>query len=217
MAKPHYDLKTKGGYQLDEVVSALQKCIRRGLEQEAMFWALEMAEAGYGQYLWRRLMIIAAEDIGLADIQALPITTAGWIATKETTKSFTQAPGMKTEFLGLVILYLCRCLKNREGDDFACYVIERRKKGWRIEIPDYALDDHTDRGRKMGRGNEFWYQESCKLDRPVEVNGNVYEKKLQALSSPTSEAEDHHPGSEGDRSAQPKLGPKAGQSGADPR
>ncbi len=201
MPRPHSELKTKSGYALDEVVSGLQKCIRRGLEEEAMYWALEMSDSGFGQYLWRRLMIIAAEDIGLAEPQALVVTTSGWIATKESTKSFTQAPGMKIEFLGLVILHLCRCLKNREGDDFVCYVMERRKKGWRIEIPDYALDGHTDRGRKMGRGNEFWYQESCKLDRPVEVNGNVYEKKLQALSSPTGGADDHQIGSEGDRRA----------------
>ncbi len=68
-SKPHYVLKTKGGYLLDEVVSALQKCIRRGREEEAMYWALEMAESGCGKYLWRRLMIIGAEDVGLADPQ----------------------------------------------------------------------------------------------------------------------------------------------------
>jgi hypothetical protein len=31
--------KTIGGYNGYQVISALQKCIRRGLEQDALFWA----------------------------------------------------------------------------------------------------------------------------------------------------------------------------------
>jgi hypothetical protein len=31
-------LKTAGGYFNSEVTSAMQKCIRRGLEEEALFW-----------------------------------------------------------------------------------------------------------------------------------------------------------------------------------
>lgn len=27
-------------------------------------------------------------------------------------------------------------------------------------MPDFALDRHTQRGRQMGRGPEFWYQEA---------------------------------------------------------
>ncbi len=185
MGYSSYELKTHGGYRLDEVVSALQKAVRRGLEEEALFWALEMAESGFGQYLWKRLMVIAAEDIGLADPQALVLTTMGWTATKECTKSFTQAPGMKVEFLGAVILYLCRAKKNREGDDFACYMMERRKRGLRLPIPDFALDEHTDRGRQMGRGEEFWQQESSKLNKPVVIEGDKYKAKLAAMTTGT--------------------------------
>lgn len=182
MGYSSYELKTHGGYALDEVTSALQKCIRRGLEEEAMYWALEMADSSYGQYLWRRLMVIAAEDIGLADPQALVLTTLGWIATKECTKSFTKTPGMKTEFLGMVILHLCRAAKNREGDDFACYMMERRKRGLWLPIPDYALDEHCERGRQMGRGEEFWWMESSKLNKAVPIEGDKYKGLLRGLT-----------------------------------
>lgn len=175
------EMRTKGGHPLDEVTSALQKCIRRGLEEEAMFWALEMAESGYGQYLWRRLMVIAAEDVGVADPQALILTTSAWVATKEATKSFSKPPGMRTEFLGPTILYLCRSVKCREGDDFAWLVMERRARGWKIEVPDFAVDDHTDRGRKMGRGREFWFSDASKLANAVEIAGNVYAQKVREL------------------------------------
>lgn len=172
--KKRFDVVTKGGYPLDEVTSALQKSIRRGLEEDAMFFALEMADGGFGQYLWKRLMIISVEDIGLADPNALSFTLSGWLATKEATKSFTVAPGMKVEFLGPVILYLCRASKNREGDDFCWYIMERRKRGWRVPVPDYALDEHTERGRKMGRSQAFWFSEASKLSPEVEINRNKY-------------------------------------------
>ena len=61
---------TKNGYNLDEVVSALQKSIRRGMEEESLYWANELAVSGYGQYLWRRLGVTVSEDIGLAEPMA---------------------------------------------------------------------------------------------------------------------------------------------------
>lgn len=181
MGNSRYELKTRGGYALDEVTSALQKCIRRGLEEESLFWALEMSDSGFGQYLWRRLMVIAAEDIGLADPQALVLTTMAWLATKETTKSFSTPPGMRVEFLGPVILYLCRAPKNREGDDFCWFIMERREKGWRLSVPDFALDDHTERGRQLCRGREFWFTEASKLSPEVQVKGNKYGALVRQL------------------------------------
>jgi replication-associated recombination protein RarA len=70
-----YALQTAGGYPFYEVASALQKEIRRGREEEAMYWALELA-GQYDDFLWRRLAIIASEDIGPADS-----TLAGLIET----------------------------------------------------------------------------------------------------------------------------------------
>jgi hypothetical protein len=35
-------LATQGGYLNSECTSAMQKCIRRGLEEEALFWATEL-------------------------------------------------------------------------------------------------------------------------------------------------------------------------------
>jgi hypothetical protein len=58
---------TPGGYLAGEVASALQKEIRRGHEREALFWATELELKGNGQYVWKRLKIIASEDVGIAD------------------------------------------------------------------------------------------------------------------------------------------------------
>src|SRR4051812_40211977 len=61
---------TPGGYRAGEVTSAMQKSIRRGLEEDALFWATELDLAGYGEYVWKRIAIIASEDVGLADSHA---------------------------------------------------------------------------------------------------------------------------------------------------
>lgn len=39
---------TPGGYNCGEVTSAMQKCLRRGLDEDALFWATELDLAGYG-------------------------------------------------------------------------------------------------------------------------------------------------------------------------
>ena len=57
---------TRRGYAFDECASALQKAIRRGQEEDAVYWALELAESGYDKYAWRRVFVILSEDVGLA-------------------------------------------------------------------------------------------------------------------------------------------------------
>src|SRR3989338_6716426 len=64
---PHFELRTKNSHPLDEVVSGLQKAIRRGLENRALYFMCEMVEGGFAGYFWRRIGIISIEDIGLAD------------------------------------------------------------------------------------------------------------------------------------------------------
>ena len=55
----------KHGYADDEVKSAIQKEIRRGNEENAMYWALEIATESKSSFGWlrNRLKIILYEDI----------------------------------------------------------------------------------------------------------------------------------------------------------
>ena len=59
-------VKTQNGYDLYELLSALQKCIRRGLEEQAVYFAVEL-DGFNPTALWNRLKIIASEDIGAAN------------------------------------------------------------------------------------------------------------------------------------------------------
>jgi hypothetical protein len=55
-------LTTKRGYSMLEVASALQKAIRRADARLAGYFAIELFESNYRDYVWRRLLTISAED-----------------------------------------------------------------------------------------------------------------------------------------------------------
>ena len=55
-------ITTKGGYDFYEVSSAMQKAIRRADIAVAGFFALELWESGFRDYVWKRLFTISAED-----------------------------------------------------------------------------------------------------------------------------------------------------------
>lgn len=63
-SKAPYNIRLINDYPFDEVASALQKSIRRGEEYNACYWAFILHESGYYKYVWKRLMIIASEDVG---------------------------------------------------------------------------------------------------------------------------------------------------------
>ncbi len=185
-------ITTKNGYPLDEVVSALQKSIRRGREEDAAYWALELVDSGMGKYLWRRLLTIAAEDIGIGSPEILPLVAAGWVGTKELTRAWDD---MSLEFLGTILLAMCRAAKSREGDDFLWYISTLRKRRIRLEIPDYALDEHTARGRALQRGRDFWFEHAACFEQPVAPAPNHYASAVRELFKTEG---NHHPSAEGD-------------------
>jgi replication-associated recombination protein RarA len=143
------------GYVMFEVVSALQKTIRRGEEKESMYWALEMCPH-YEKYLWRRLIVIANEDVGLADPHIIPLIVAlrsSWFVLRDN--------GGQDEcrlILANAILALCRAPKSRLADHFQCVATSEWQGDDKHEIPDYALDKHTLRGSQMKRGMEFFLE-----------------------------------------------------------
>ncbi|MDE6726721.1 MAG: replication-associated recombination protein A, partial [Oscillospiraceae bacterium] len=66
----------RDGDQHYDLLSALQKSIRGSDENAALHYAARLIDAGDIISLSRRLLVIAAEDIGLAYPQAIPIVKA---------------------------------------------------------------------------------------------------------------------------------------------
>jgi MgsA AAA+ ATPase C terminal len=157
------ELLTPGGYRNDEAASALQKAIRRGEEEQALFWASELDLAGYGAYVWKRLRIIASEDVGLADPEAVLLTRAlyeNWLDQRKADRAGGN-PLNASMFLVHAVIVLARAGKSRLVDHALAvtYLGERPAR----EVPDWALDKHTERGRRMGRGLDHFFTEGATL------------------------------------------------------
>ena len=72
----------KGGDAHYDTISAFIKSVRGSDPDAAVYWLARMLEAGEDPiFVARRLVILAAEDIGLADPQALPLAVAAQQAT----------------------------------------------------------------------------------------------------------------------------------------
>lgn len=142
-----YELKVIGDYEFDEVSSAMQKMIRRNQEYDACWWAFVLHDSGYYKYVWRRLMIIASEDVGNANPMAPVIVNALRQNYEATMDSKTRLGGNGMLFIFQAIMYLCSSEKLREVDTLANLIIKEFKDGKRLEIPEVALDPHTATGK----------------------------------------------------------------------
>ena len=145
---------TKNGLPAMACVSAMQKCIRRGMEREAMELACELLHTskGFHSMVCKRLQIISHEDI---DTEAAPHIVPFVKAACEQAMAWYDAEklGASRLAIGNAIRLMCRAAKSREGDHFAAAVgLRSLLEGFAPEIPDWANDQHTLAGRKLGRG-----------------------------------------------------------------
>jgi replication-associated recombination protein RarA len=185
-----WNLTTEHGYRCDEVVSALQKAIRRCDADGAVWWAHELNISGYGAWAWRRLFIICSEDVGLAEPNAPAVIGGLWTATQVLLAN-QRKPVLpeKVQYPWLQLLqatwYLARCPKNRELADL-CGVLEFRiQRGEFMAVPDVARDGHTATGRAMGRGSVHFEDETPEGGRwcfnEIEIEGNRWRRAFYRL------------------------------------
>lgn len=165
---------TKKGYSLWAVSSSFQKCVRRGLEADAMYWAVELWESGYDEYLWKRIKVIVSEDIGLAEPN-LPATIHALASFYKDVKAKTKGQERPSEriFLTHAVMLLCRAKKSRVIDHVQVFFF-RAHKNERKPVPDFAKDKHTAEGKRMGRGLAHFFDEGAKLNNMGDVDGEEH-------------------------------------------
>lgn len=181
-------LKSPGGFVNGDVSSAMQKAIRRGDVEGALFWATEFEIGGYGNYVWERLRIIASEDVGLADPEVVILTRTlyeNWEQRVDKEKKAAKAghpiPRESVQFILHAVWALALAKKHR-GVDHAVMVFYHSDRS-KIPtcangIPDHVYDMHTAKGKQMGRGVRHFIEVSSKLvnrakiDDPFEKPGH---------------------------------------------
>lgn len=106
-------LTTKMGYDLFEIISALQKSIRRGKEDDALYFGAEILDSGFSNVAWKRILVMSTEDIGLANPVAPVVINAykqRFNELKDDGERRFRLPYIQA------ILYLVRSKKSRHTD-----------------------------------------------------------------------------------------------------
>ena len=156
---------TKRGYDLYEVASTLQKSIRRADFKLAGYMAQELFASGYGNYCWKRLLTIGAEDCETFIQKELVALHYSYDFINKGIKAGEPKKGRI--FISKAVVMLCKAIKSRETDHLQNFIYDKKiginddelaenlaesyDNGEYYAIPDYAYDKHTLRGKKMGK------------------------------------------------------------------
>jgi hypothetical protein len=160
---------TKNNLPAMEVLSMMQKAIRRGQERQAMEAAVELIHTSkaFHTMTCNRLLVTSYEDIDtIAQPWLVPL-----VATFVDQAMAWYDPvkiGKSRMAIGTAIRAMSRAAKSREGDHFAIAVgLASEVGGFVPTIPDHAFDMHTLKGKAMGRGLQHFREEGAKLIPPV--------------------------------------------------
>ena len=151
---------TRHGYEPLEVISALQKAIRRGQVRPALYWAAEMDASGYTAWLWKRLLVIASEDVGMAD----PTLVSTIRDLRELHRELAKRDPAEGRLFVMHATYALAVAPKSRAIVMACCALYSDCHE-RLEIPDEALDRHTHRGKRMGRSWSHFREHAAHLEQ----------------------------------------------------
>ncbi len=147
-----YDKKGDNHY---DVISAFIKSIRGSDPDAALFWLARMIKAGEDpMFIARRIIVHAAEDIGLADPQALSIAVDAARALEYVGLPEARIP------LAQAVIYLATAPKSNstiKAIDKALKYIENNNPG---SVPAHLRDNHYSGASELGSGIEYKYPHS---------------------------------------------------------
>ena len=140
-----------GDYHYD-IISAFIKSIRGSDPDAALYWLARMVRAGESpHFIFRRMLISACEDIGLADPYALTVVNSAAAA-------FDRIGLPEGRYhLTHAALYLATCPKSNSSLGFfdALKAVEKEQ----TEVPNHLKDANRD-GDSLGHGEGYLYPHS---------------------------------------------------------
>ena len=167
------------GYHFDELRSVLQKSIRRGLLEEAVLAAYEFFSSGpeAEEVLWRRLEIIATEDVGFGLIEAPAI-----LAALNSQRLSMSDRGDRWMYSVHAVRILASAKKDNTTMELACWAQFAVARGERkVEVQDFHVDMHTRRGVEAGRDVKHWWTQGTRLENKLNDTETPWGKYLDDL------------------------------------
>jgi putative ATPase len=191
----------KAGDNHYDTISAFIKSIRGSDADATLYWLAKMIYAGEDpRFIARRLYVHAAEDIGLADPNALLIAQAAFQAVE-----FVGMPEARLP-LAEAAVYLATAPKSNAiitGIDKALDTVATEKSG---DVPIHLRDSHYKGATKLGHGDGYLYPHNyenhyvaqqylpdhLKTRRFYDPSSNGYEKTVQKRLDYFSERKKKH-------------------------
>ena len=137
----HYDL-----------ASALIKSIRGSDVDAAIYWLARMLEGGEDiRFICRRLVILASEDVGNADPQALPIAVAAMQACE-----LVGLPECQLT-LSQTVAYLACAPKSNAATTAIADARRDVREGQIVAVPYHLRDSHYQGAEQLGHGAGYQY------------------------------------------------------------
>jgi len=145
----HFD---KGGDIFYEQISALHKSVRGTDPDAALYWFCRMLDGGCDpNYIARRLLRMASEDIGNADPRALQIALDSWSAFER-----LGSPEGELALAQAVIYLACAAKSNATYKAYGEAVGYVQQSG-NLDVPMHLRNAPTSMMKSMGYGDEYQY------------------------------------------------------------
>jgi putative ATPase len=135
-----------------DVISAFIKSMRGSDPDAAVYWLARMLEAGEDpRFIARRIAILASEDIGNADPQAIQVAAAAF--------EITERIGMPECQLTLAqaAIYMAAAPKSNASAKAIWEAMADVRDGRTIPVPKHLRDTHYAGAAKLGHGENYAY------------------------------------------------------------
>jgi putative ATPase len=142
----------KDGDQHYNIASAFIKSMRGSDPDAALHWLARMIKAGEKpEFIARRILILAAEDVGLADPQALSVAVAAMEVSKNVGWPEARIP------LAEAVIYLSCAPKSNSAYLAIDEALADLEKGIVSEVPQHLKDANYPGAKKLGHGQGYKY------------------------------------------------------------
>ena len=145
----------KGGEMHYDIISAFIKSMRNSDPNAAIYWLARMIEAGEDpEFIARRMVILASEDIGNADPMALVLATSCWNAIK-----FVGWPESQLIF-SQTVAYLAAAPKSNAATTAIAKAMEDVAADPNRPVPLHIRNAPTKLMKSLGYGKGYKYAHS---------------------------------------------------------
>jgi len=135
-----------------DTISAFIKSMRGSDPNATLYWLAKMLEAGEEpRYIARRIVIHAAEDVGLADPSALQSATAAQSAVETIGLPEAKIP------LAMAALHVALAPKSNSACKGIAAATSYVRENPLLQVPKHLRDTHYEGAQKLGHGNGYLY------------------------------------------------------------